>query len=166
MNHQQLIDQHGDNREQHDAPIHRVTDTLRRAEGVMAETPTQKREIGDPIEALAHLFILASTQYHSAARVAAHLLLGLYNGTRFTFDLTELRRLDAANLKRALALLELDARPRMEVHEWLNFLYGRTDFGPRFEHLAHRWNLKGKCKKQGLVPVEAVRFLAAGGGDE
>ena len=78
----------------------------------------------------------------------------------------ELRRLDASNLKRALALLEFDARPRMEVHEWLNRLYGRTDFGPTFEHLAHRWNLKGKCKKQGLVPVEAVRFLAAGGGEE
>ena len=94
------------------------------------------------------------------------MLLGLYNGYRFQFDLTELRRLDASNLKRALALLEFDARPRMEVHEWLNRLYGRTDFGPRFEHLAHRWNLKGKCKKQGLVPVEAVRFLAAGGGEE
>ena len=132
----------------------------------MAETTATKREIGDPIEALSHFFILATTQDHSAAKVAACMLLGLYNGYRFQFDLTELRRLDASNLKRALALLEFDARPRMEVHEWLNRLYGRTDFGPRFEHLAHRWNLKGKCKKQGLVPVEVVRFLPAGGGEE
>lgn len=132
----------------------------------MTETTATKREIGDPMEALSHFFILATTQDHSEAKVAACMLLGLYNGYRFQFDLTELRRLDADNLKRALALLELDARPHMEVHEWLNRLYGRTDFGQRFEHLAHRWNLKGKCKKQGLVPVEAVRFLAAGGGEE
>lgn len=117
-----------------------------------------KREIGDPIEALAHFFILATTQDHSAARVAARLLLGLYNGHRFTFDLTDLRLLDAANLKRALALLEFDARPRMEVHVWLNRMYGRADFGERFEHLAHRWNLKGKCKRASLGKVPAVRF--------
>ena len=132
----------------------------------MADTTTKKRPIVDPIGALSHFCILATTQDLSAWRVAAKMLLGLYNGYRFQFDLTELRRLDADNLKRALALLEFDARPRMEVHEWLNRLYGRTDFGPRFEHLAHRWNLKGKCKKQGLVPVEAVRFLGAGGGEE
>lgn len=132
----------------------------------MAEATAQKREIGDPMEALSQFFILASTQDHSAARVAACLLLGLYNGDRFRFDLTELRRLDAANLKRALALLELDARPRMEVHEWLNRLYGRTDFGARFEHLAHRWNLKGKGKKAWLSPIEAVRFKGFGGGEE
>ena len=92
----------------------------------MAETTATKREIGDPMEALSHFFILATTQDHSAAKVAACMLLGLYNGYRFQFDLTELRRLDASNLKRALALLEFDARPRMEVHEWLNRLYGRT----------------------------------------
>ena len=86
------------------------------------------------------------------------MLLGLYNGERFQFDLTELRRLDAANHKRAIALLELDARPRMEVHEWLNRLYGRTDFGHRFEHLAHKWNLKGKCKKAELAEVPALHF--------
>ena len=127
---------------------------------------TPKREIGDPIEALTHFFILASKQDHSAARVAACLLLGLYNGDRFQFDLTELRRLDEANLKRALALMEFDARPRMGVHEWLNGIYGRTDFGARFEHLAHRWNLKGKCKKAWLSPVEAVRFQGFGDGEK
>lgn len=125
-----------------------------------------KREVGDPIEALAHFFILATTQDHSAAGVAARLLLGLYNGGRFTFDLTDLRLLDAANLKRALALLEFDARPQMEVHVWLNRMYGRTDFGARFEHLAHKWALKGKCKKQWLEPVPAVRFGGFGAGEQ
>ena len=48
----------------------------------MAETTATKREIGDPIEALSHFFILATTQDHSAAKVAACMLLGLYNGQR------------------------------------------------------------------------------------
>ena len=133
----------------------------------MTDTATEKtlparREIGDPIEALAHFFIMASEGDHGGARVAARLLLGLYNGYRFAFDLTDLRLLDGANLKRALALLEFDATPRMEVHEWLNRLYGRTDFGMRFEHLAHSWNLKGKCRKEGLEKVPAVRFQGFG----
>ncbi|GKS93210.1 hypothetical protein [Acidovorax sp. SUPP2825] len=132
-----------------------------------AETATEKkpvptRAVGDPIEALAHFFILATTQTHSGARVAARLLLGLYNGDRFEFDLTDLRLFDASNLKRALALLEFDANPRMEVHEWLNRMYGRTDFGARFESMAHRWELKGKCKKAYLEKVPAVRFQAFG----
>ena len=118
-----------------------------------------KREIGDPIEALVYFFNLACNQDHSGARVAACLLLGLYNGHRFAFDLNELRRLDGENLTRALALVRSDARPSMEVHELLNRMYGRTDFGERFEHLAHRWNLKGKCKKANLCKVPAVRLL-------
>ncbi|MDA8455280.1 hypothetical protein M4R22_10955 [Acidovorax sp. GBBC 3334] len=130
------------------------------------KTQPAKREIGDPIEALVHFFILATTQDHSAPRVAARLLLGLYNGDRFQFDLTDLRLLDASNLRRALALLEFDARPRMEVHQWLNRIYGRTDFGARFEHMAHRWNVKGKCKKAWLEPVQAVRFPGFGDGEQ
>ena len=45
-------------------------------------------------------------------------------------------------------------------------LDGYTDFGPRFEHMAHRWNLKGKCKKAWLVPVDAVQFQSAGSAEE
>jgi hypothetical protein len=130
------------------------------------KTQPAKREIGDPIEALAHFFIMASEHNNSAARVAARLLLGLYNGERFQFDLTDLRVLDAANMERALALLQFDARAQMEVHQWLNRMYGRTDFGMRFEHLAHSWNLKGKCKKACLEKVPAVRFKGAGGDDQ
>lgn len=44
------------------------------------KTQPKRREIGDPMEALAHFFIMASEGHHSAARVAARLLLGLYNG--------------------------------------------------------------------------------------
>ena len=122
------------------------------------ETKTAKCEIGDPFEALTHFFIQGSTQSHGAARVAACLLLGLYNGYRFPFDLTDLRLLDETDLTRALALLKFDARPSMEVHEWLNRLYGRRDFGQRFEHMAHAWRLKGRCKEEGLEDVPAIAW--------
>lgn len=37
---------------------------------------------------------------------------------------------------------------RREVHEWLNQLTGRRDFGDRFEHLAHDYACfkRGRCK--------------------
>lgn len=124
----------------------------------MTDTTTSSADGLDSMEALQHFFVLGSEHDHGGARVAARLLLGLYKGDRFPFDLTDLRLLDAANHTRALALLKLDARPAMEVHVWLNRIYGRVDFGLRFEHLAHRWNLKGKCKKQWLTPVEPLHL--------
>lgn len=112
-------------------------------------------------EALTHFFMLATCHSHSGARVAALLLLGLYNGGRFPFDLTDLRLLDAENLDRAMVLLRMDARPSMEVHQWLNLLYERRDFGARFEHMAHAWRVKGRGKKEHLEPVEALCFAGS-----
>lgn len=113
----------------------------------------------DPPRILAHFFCIADGHSHGGARVAAKLLLGMYNGTRFPFDLTELRCLDEKHLDMALVLLRFDASPKKEVHEWLNQLYGRTDFGMRFEHLAHQWRMKGKCKREFLSPIEATQFF-------
>lgn len=110
----------------------------------------------DPLRILVHFFILADTHSHSAAHVAAQLLLGLYNGRRFPFDLTELRRLDDRHLDMALQLLRFDARPQAEVHELLNQLYGRHDFGMRFEHLADNWRMKGSLASTSLEPVEPL----------
>lgn len=97
------------------------------------------------------------TQKHrgtSGARAAAGVLLGLYNGHRFPFDLTDLRLLDEGNLAAAIAVINSDAsRCQMEVHEWLNLLSSRHDFGQRFEHMAHDWKRKGKCKREGLQPL-------------
>ena len=97
------------------------------------------------------------TQMHvgtSGARIAAGVLLSLYNGTRFPFDLTELRGLDDAHLAAALEVIRGDAtRCRMEVHDWLNKLTGRRDFGERFEHLAHEYGTfrRGRCTKDHLA---------------
>lgn len=112
------------------------------------------------LEILSRFFFLAWEESHSGARVAAGLLLGCYNGTRFPFDLTDLRLLDGGDLNDALILLRFDANPKMEVHEWLNRLYGRHDFGDRFEHLAHMWRKKGKCKKEWLAAVPKIQQLS------
>ncbi len=103
------------------------------------------------------------TQVHqgtSGARAAAGVLLGLYNGTRFPFDLTDLRLLDASHLEAAMEVITSDAsRCQMEVHQWLNRLAGRHDFGQRFEHLAHEWKRKGRCKREHLEALTPARVI-------
>lgn len=111
-----------------------------------------------PQRALAYFFYLASCHCHSAAKVAARLLLSCYNGHRFEFDITDLRLLDDQHLDMALQIMRFDARLTREVHDHLNDMYHRTDFGERFEHLAHKWSLKGKCKKSNLCQLEWVTF--------
>jgi hypothetical protein len=99
------------------------------------------------------------TQMHhgtSGARAAAGVLLGLYNGTRFPYDLTDLRVLDDGNLRDAIEVIRCDASScQMEVHEWLNRLTGRRDLGPRFEHLAHEYGAfkRGRCKREHLAAL-------------
>ena len=78
----------------------------------MSSTTHSQAGATEPLRALAQFFMLATCHSHSGARVAAHLLLGLYNGTRFPFDLTDLRCLDSENLQLALTLLQFDARPQ------------------------------------------------------
>ena len=109
------------------------------------------------VDALVRLWNV--TQKHDAgtsgARAAALVLLGLYNGPRFPFDLTELRVLDSNNVRDALAVIAEDAtRCQREVHSWLNVITGRTDFGERFEHLAHKFRVKGRCKREHLRQLD------------
>lgn len=51
--------------------------------------------------------------------VVARFLLGLYNGRRFPFDMTELRRLDRTLIVDCLAVLEMDWLPEMEIHQYV-----------------------------------------------
>lgn len=100
------------------------------------------------------------TQQHkgtSGARAAAGVLLGLYNGDRFPFDLTELRVLDPKLLAVAMDVIGADAAHcEMEVHAILDKLTGRRDFGERFEHLAHEYARfkRGRCKAADLKPLD------------
>lgn len=88
----------------------------------------------------------------SGGNAAAKLLLGLYNGTRFPFDLTDLRIFDPKNLVAALFVLEMDAsRCWCEIHILLDAIRGtNANTGAEFEHWAYRLSLKGRCKKDQL----------------
>lgn len=51
------------------------------------------------------------------SEVCGRFLLGLYNGPLYSFDLTEVRRLDSDLLEDLLAVLRMDASPIKEIHE-------------------------------------------------
>lgn len=111
-------------------------------------------------EALKRVWAMAQGN-HGGAGVCAKFLLGLYNGNRFKFDLTELRRLDDSVWRDCIHVLELDAHPRYEVHDWLNQLHGVTDMGARFELLAWNWRQKNAVKKPEAMAILAQLRAAA-----
>jgi hypothetical protein len=85
----------------------------------------------------------------------AKLLLGLYNGRRFPFDLTDLRCLDGALYTAARVVIDMDARRTYcEVHVLLNAIYadGRS-VGDELESWA--WRMRwGKHVKKDAVPTD------------
>lgn len=102
------------------------------------------------------------TQQHpgtSGGRACAGVLLGLYNGSRFPFDLTELRLLDPALRGAALQVIAADATfCKQEVHAWLNTLSGDGEFGDRFELLAWEYKCfsRGRCKAEYRKELEML----------
>jgi len=69
-------------------------------------------------EALQRLYAQSLSDTTEGA-VCARLLLGLYNGQRFPFDLTDLRVLPAPEFEDAMRVIRMDARlTRQEVHEY------------------------------------------------
>lgn len=70
-------------------------------------------------------------------RTVAKFLLGLYDGPRFPFDLTDFRSLDAAIFQDCLVVLTMDYAPEREVHMQL-----RMD-SAAFEQLAEAWHIRG-----------------------
>lgn len=113
----------------------------------------------DLLVAAAQLWNVASDTT-GQGRVCARVLLGLYNGTRFPFDLTDLRLLEPTLRRAAFDLIAADASHTLtcEVHELLNRGTGRTDFGARFEHMAHDWGVPRKCLRKHLSPVQPQRL--------
>lgn len=70
-------------------------------------------------EALQRLYVEAIDDELEAGRTCARLLLGLYNGSRFPFDLTDLRTLPNSLFEDAMVVLRMDARlTRREVHNY------------------------------------------------
>ena len=109
----------------------------------------------------------AALQLYTAARnmldtsgggTCGRLLLGLYNGDRFPFDLTDLRRLDDRLHNAAMAVIHMDSRRCWcEIHVLLNAIlavpYGKST-GDTMELWAHRLRLKGKCNKAAIPDLQ------------
>lgn len=106
-------------------------------------------------EAALYVFDTARTMLDtSGGSACGKLLLGLYNGERFPFDLTDLRVLDDGRYAAAMTVIDMDARRTWcEIHVLLNAILnvpsGKST-GHTLELWAHRLGLKGKCKKEFL----------------
>lgn len=86
--------------------------------------------------ALERLFKVAEGN-SGQCRYIARFLLGLYNGRRFPFDLTDLRAIDDALFVDCMAVLHMDARlTRQEIHQYLG------GDGDAFERLAEDWGVE------------------------
>lgn len=86
-------------------------------------------------EALQRLYVIACRDTGQARKIAGF-LLGLYNGDRFPFDLTDLRGLDDDLFEDCMAVLRMDARlTRQEVHNYFD------RGGQKFEQLVQDWNM-------------------------
>jgi len=70
------------------------------------------------------------------AGVVARFLLNLYNGNRFPFDNTDLRRLDYDLCEDCFAVLRMDSRPVQEVHTYFE------NGSKIWEQLAKSWEFK------------------------
>lgn len=88
-----------------------------------------------------------------------NLLLGLYNGTRFKFDLTDLRRLDFGLHAAALAALRDEVGFAYYVHDRIARETGfpADVIESKLEWLAYDMGIQGKAKKSQL-PQRPGRF--------
>lgn len=84
--------------------------------------------------ALRRLLPIAQGNTGQCRHVAAF-LLGLYNGRRFPFDLTDLRCVDGAIFDDCMAVLQMDSQPAREVHTYFD------NGGQVFEQLAQDWRI-------------------------
>lgn len=116
------------------------------------QTRAQIEEAG--FDALHRLYAMTRDPGEAHAGVAARFLLGLYNGTRFPFDLTDLRLLSAEQLADAMAVLVMDARvTRQEVHTYF------ADGSRKFEDLVADFRVVDlqRLKATGDVTAPAPR---------
>lgn len=98
----------------------------------------------------------------SGGNTLAKVLLGLYNGPRFPFDLTDLRLLDADNFIAAMTVIHMDSRHTWcEIQVLLDAILGEgADTGAEFEHWAYNLKLKGRCKADQLPDLRRIAVAA------
>lgn len=101
-----------------------------------------------------HLYEQARDLGTAGGAVSAQVLLGLYNGERFPFDLTELRRLDRVVLQAALTTIAMDARwCRAEVHVVLMAIVRDPLMQWQFERWAYSLGLKGSATQKQIAAL-------------
>lgn len=91
------------------------------------------------VASLQRLIDLAQNSDTGGGNVAAQLLLGLYNGPQYPFDLTELCRLDSELYQDALNVIALRVRHSVEPHEFFQ------NGGELFSNLAEKWQIEAMC---------------------
>lgn len=77
-------------------------------------------------------------QSGSGAMVLARVLASLYNGNRVKLDVSDLRRLDAANFEHALNVMRLSFETHSEPHSWFE------GGGAIFEKMIKAWGFEKK----------------------
>lgn len=80
----------------------------------------------DIVASLVELVRLASSGDSGGECAARKLLLGLYDGSKYPFDLSELQRLDDEYFEDAMNCIRLRVRHRIEPHEF--FINGSAIF--------------------------------------
>lgn len=98
----------------------------------ISSTPT---DFPKDVEAL-HRLVEIAHSHRGQSCIVARFLMSLYNGSRFPFDLSEFRCLDAPVFEDCLTVLRMDYKPRREVHHYFK------NGGDVWEKMAKNWNFK------------------------
>lgn len=119
----------------------------------------QQRAHEEGVPALERLFAIAQRDSGQCRHVAAF-LLGLYNGQRFAFDLTNFRAIDEEIFEDCMRVLRMDAVLLREVHTYF------PDGGRRFEALARRWGISDLARLRSISRQIVERGVVSFGGEE
>lgn len=98
-----------------------------------AEVRARDKDAG--LDSLVHLVNFADGNT-GQCEIIARFLAGLYNGTAFPFDLTELRGLDPDLFEHCMSVLRLDNTPTVEIHKYF------PDGKVRWTRMIKEWNLE------------------------
>ena len=90
---------------------------------------------------LSHLYNIAQGS-SGQCRFIARFIAGLYNGTRFPFDLTDFRGLDRELFEHCLAVLRLDYQPVKEAHRYFD------DGQSKWERMVKDWDIKDRSERE------------------
>lgn len=115
-----------------------------------AEIRARDRDSG--LDSLVHLVRIAEGDTGQCG-IIARFLAGLYNGTAFPFDLTELRGLDEDLFEHCLAVLRLDNTPAVEIQDYF------PDGEARWQRMLKDWNLDKRPAPE-PEPVRGQRYNA------